>query len=479
MNQLMRSCLIAMAMTLATMGRVAASQAVPLTVAQDTVKISLVDADLRAAIQALARYLPKPVLTAGVAPVRVTFETPGYVSKSDVLTLLRGLVELHGLVLTDEGGFYQVTPASEVGTVEASVRDGASPAAQVSLHVVRLRHARAADVAATLGQLFNGGAASSAMPGLSSGTLSDELRRSIPASQAPPPPGSTTGAGAFNVVADPQTNALLIRTDSAGFALLDEAIEALDVRPLQVLVEVLIIEARRDKSFSLGADIVLKPQDVGGAKVDGSLAGAGLGDIIVRIMGLAKGRLDALIAAAESRGDVRIVSRPVLLASNNVEARFMVGSQRPFVSVSRSLPTDTPSRDQVIQYRDVGTRLTVKPTINADGFVSLVIQQEINAATSETQFDAPVISTREAFTQVLVRDGQTIVLGGLTDHQRDRSRHGIPLLSGIPLLGGLFGGQSSREAATELFLFVTPTIIDSDERADEVTAERLPAEVEP
>ena len=157
----------------------------------------------------------------------------------------------------------------------------------------------------------------------------------------------------------------------------------------------------------------------------------------------------------------------------------MVGSQRPFVSVSRSLPTDTPSRDQVIQYRDVGTRLTVKPTINADGFVSLVIQQEINAATSETQFDAPVISTREAFTQVLVRDGQTIVLGGLTDHQRDRSRHGIPVLSSIPLLGGLFGGQSDRSSETELFLFVTPTIIDSDERADAVTAEHLPAEVEP
>lgn len=479
MTQLMRSSLIAMAMTLATMGRVTASQAVPLTVVQDTVKISMVDADLRAAIQALARYLPKPVLTAGVAPVRVTFETPGYVPKSDVLTLLRGLVELHGLVLTDEGGFYQVTAASESGEVEARTPAGVAAAAQVSLHVVRLRHARAVEVAATLGQLFNGASAPSEVAGLSSGTLSDELRRSVPPAQSSTLAGRTSGAGSFNVVADPQTNALLIRTDSAGYALLDEAIEALDVRPLQVLVEVLIIEARRDRSFSLGADLVLKPQDVGGAKVDGSLAGAGLGDVILRIMGLAKGRLDALIAAAEARGDVRIVSRPVLLASNNVEARFMVGSQRPFVSVSRSLPTDTPSRDQVIQYRDVGTRLTVKPTINADGFVSLVIQQEINAATSETQFDAPVISTREAFTQVLVRDGQTIVLGGLTDHQRDRSRHGIPVLSSIPLLGGLFGGQSDRSSETELFLFVTPTIIDSDERADAVTAEHLPAEVEP
>src|SRR5207244_12515564 len=97
-----------------------------------------------------------------------------------------------------------------------------------------------------------------------------------------------------------------------------------------------------------------------------------------------------------SKGDVQSVARPVLLASNNTEARLLVGSQPPVVQVSRSLPTETPTRDQVVQYRDVGTKLTIKPTINQDGYVSLIIQQEVNAATSELQFDAPLISTREA-----------------------------------------------------------------------------------
>lgn len=142
--------------------------------------------------------------------------------------------------------------------------------------------------------------------------------------------------------------------------------------------------------------------------------------------------------------------------------------------MSRSLPTDTPTRDQVVQYRDVGTKLTVRPTINEDGYVSLVIQQEINSATGETQFDAPVISTREAATQVLVRDGQTIVLGGLKDLQRDRNQSGVPVLSGIPLLGGVFGTSSRRSNATELYLFLTPRIIRSDADADSVTAPRLP-----
>ncbi|MGE3526504.1 MAG: type II secretion system protein GspD, partial [Gemmatimonadales bacterium] len=232
-------------------------------------------------------------------------------------------------------------------------------------------------------------------------------------------------------------------------------------------------EVRKDRSFSLGADVSVPPQKLDGGTVDATLTGGGLGDLIIRLMNLGKGDIDATIRLAQSRGDAEIVSRPVLLASNNVEASFLVGSQRPFVQVSRSLPTDTPSRDQVVQYRDVGTKLTVLPTINQDGYVSLLLQQEINAATSETQFDAPVISTREARTQVLVRDGQTIVIGGLRDDQRDRSQSGVPILSGIPIIGGLFGGASRRQSATELYIFITPRIIRSDADASTVTEPRL------
>jgi general secretion pathway protein D len=83
--------------------------------------------------------------------------------------------------------------------------------------------------------------------------------------------------------------------------------------------------------------------------------------------------------------------------------------------------------------------------------------------------DAPVISTREAATQVLVRDGQTIVLGGLVDRQRDLTSGGVPLLSEIPLLGGLFGRQSRRTAETELFLFLTPRILRTDEEVEGAT----------
>ena len=238
----------------------------------------------------------------------------------------------------------------------------------------------------------------------------------------------------------------------------------------------LIIEARHNSSLAFGAGFFLPPQSVdrGDGTVDVKVTGASLGDLVIRLMNLGHAQIDATLTAAASRGDIEIISRPVLLASNNTEARFLVGSQRPFVQVSRSLPTDTPSRDQVVQYKDVGTRLTVRPTINQDGYVALLIQQEINQATSEVAFDAPVISTREASTQVLVRDGQTIVLGGLRDRQKDVTRGGVPLLSELPIIGGLFGSASRQTSETELYLFLTPRILRTDADADSVTAPRLP-----
>jgi general secretion pathway protein D len=93
----------------------------------------------------------------------------------------------------------------------------------------------------------------------------------------------------------------------------------------------------------------------------------------------------------------------------------------------------------------------------------------VSNATTETQFNAPVISTRSIHTDLLVQDGQTIVLGGLTDRQHDVEASGIPFLSSIPLLGGFFGRQSRSTTETELFIFLTPHVIRTDEDAKRLT----------
>jgi len=127
----------------------------------------------------------------------------------------------------------------------------------------------------------------------------------------------------------------------------------------------------------------------------------------------------------------------------------------------------------VVQYMDVGTRLIVRPTISPDGYVVLEVTQEVNSATSEIAFNAPVISTRSVQTKLLIKDGQTVALGGLRDRERDSNQGGIPVLSSIPLIGGLFGHASRQSSDTELFLFLTPRVIRSDEEADSLTTPML------
>lgn len=280
-------------------------------------------------------------------------------------------------------------------------------------------------------------------------------------------------SGETTIVPDPSTNSLLIRASRGDYELIDAAVKELDIRPLQVLIEVLIAEVRRDRSLSFGLDVHLPTTAVPGHRgttVDGYQTGLGLGDMVLHVMGIGGDRdLEATLRAAASRGDVTIVSRPAVIAVNNERAEINVGSQRPFVQVSRSLPTETATRDQVVQYKDVGTKLSVRPTISADGYVMLQVSQEVSAATNETAFDAPVISTRSVQTQLLLKDGQTVVIGGLTDRQHEVTQTGIPVLSSIPIIGGLFGHAERRTTQTELFLFITPRVIRNDDEATKLT----------
>lgn len=449
----------------------------------DSVQVRFVDTDLRAVIQALGRHLPKPVIVGSIPETRVSLETPGLVGTATLTALLSNLVQSQGLEFTEDGVAYRVgartvapTPTPRQGP------GGVVPDSAVQLFVIRLKHARAGDVAATVNQLFGGAGEFAGRAGLSTNTLSDELRRNqVPAQtgggapQAPSVKGANL-AGATTIVPDELTNSLLIRASARDFEVLKQAVDQLDIRPLQVLIEVLIVEAEHNRSFSLGTSLLLPPQSIdhGRGTAGGSVAGGSLGDFVIQLLNVGHAQVDATLTAAAERGDVQIISRPVLLASNNTEARILVGSQQPFIQESRSLPTDTPVQDQVVQYEPVGTSLVVRPTINEDGYVSLAIQQEVSSATSETQFNAPVISTRETSTQVLVRDGQTIVLGGLRDQERDKTQGGVPFLSSIPILGGLFGSASRNNNQTEFYLFLTPRILRTDADADSVTTPRLP-----
>jgi general secretion pathway protein D len=444
------------------------------------VLVDFQDADLRLVISALAEAGGLNVAYAELPARRVTLRMQQPVPKADILPLLRSLAQSNGLRVTEEGTFVRLEPAG-TGPATATKDTTAGPAEETRLYVYRLKHVRAAKLAGTLQALFTGSAAAGAAhAGTRPASLSESLRESQGAFFRPdsaprvtvnvgPKPGGLPGQlrGDIQIVADETTNALLVRAGPSDWEVVRETVEALDLRPLQVLIEVVIAEVRRSSERDLSLSAVVTDQK-GNPSVRGTLKGQTTGDVLLEVLRMGNLDLAGTLSILSARGDVRIISRPVVVAQNNQEARILIGSERPFVQVSRSLPTDGAIRDQVIQYRDVGTKLTITPTINADGYVNLQVLQEVSTATAETQFGAPIISTREAATFLFIKNGRTAVLGGLIDRQQERTRTGIPVLMDIPLLGSVFGTSHKSVANSELFLFLTPHIIADDEASDRV-----------
>jgi general secretion pathway protein D len=458
----------------------------PVSDVGDSVTIHLVDVDLRVAVSALAPYLDRPVVFGNVPALRVTLETPHPVPRSDIERLLRGVVESQNLevVVDSAAGLYRVKPHDPPPPPATTSRGSGAHGDAQELYVIHLSHARAADVASTVNALY-GRASALGEPGATrdQGTLSGQLAQSAfqPALAPPPPPaspspGSLAGGksaaltGETAIIPDAGTNSLLIRANPADYDLIAAAVKELDIRPLQVLIEVLIVEISKNSNWTAGLGITFPNQQAKGTStsIGGSTPSAGLGDFAFNVMRTGSPAFSASLTAAAAKGEARILSRPIVLAENNEEAEILVGSQQPFIQVQQT-QVGAVAQNQVVQYQDVGTKLTVRPTISTDGFVQLLLTQEVNQATAQVQFNAPVISTRTLRTRLLVRDSQTVVLGGLSSRERDKNSSGVPVLSSIPLIGLLFGQQGRTNTGTEFFLFLTPHIVRDDIDAARVT----------
>ena len=472
----------------------AAPAVAPLALAQEPVPVrtqgqgllfDFQDADLRIVLSALAEAGHLNLVYSELPSRRVTLRTNQPVPLEQILPLLKSLAASNGLRVIEDGAFVRIEDTGQDMRASRGPAAATDTTAQpdVRLFVYRLKHARAAKLAGTLQSIFGGqGGQLSDVPARAP-TLSQQLQeQQIPPTDVPGAPPVTVQLGAqrtpslpgrlrgeMHIVPDEATNALLVRAQPGDWEILRQSIEALDLRPLQVLIEVVIAEVRHSKDFQLGVSAQVGDDSTAvGNAASAVLRGTSAGDFAMRIMRVGRINVDVALSALSSSGEVRIVSRPVLLAQNNQEARILIGSERPFVQVFRSLPTDAAVRDQVVQYRDVGTQLTLTPTINDDGYVNLQLAQQVSSATTEVQFGAPVISTRETSTHLFVRDGQTAVIGGLVDHEEDHTRSGIPFLKDLPLVGGLFGSTTRSEVRSELFLFLTPHIVVSDDDVDRV-----------
>ena len=291
------------------------------------------------------------------------------------------------------------------------------------------------------------------------------------AAQQNAPGALSAQSGQIRIVAEASSNSLLVRATDTDWALIQQILGGIDLRPLQVLIEVTIAEVTRTHDLDVGVTGGIDRKKARGTDSVGIGASASsVSDFVLALTG-GHGAIDYHVAlsALQTRGNVRVLSLPVIIAQNNQQAVLNVGQSVPFVQVSQSVVTTTAGVVQTVQYQDVGTTLTITPTINADGYVNMNVSQTDNSATNNIQFDAPIISKREATTKIFIRDGQTTVIGGLAGDTRNHTTQGIPFLSSIPLVGPLlFGHVTQNDETTELFLFLTPHIISSDQDIDQL-----------
>lgn len=382
------------------------------------------------------------------------------------------------------------------------------------LYVYAVRNVKATDLADTLNDIFSESGRSSRSrerdrgslqlaPGLEVGEIStvNESRReqadqteTRPAEERQPQQGGS-GRGIalvsgeeIRITAVEESNSLLIRATPQQYDAVLGAIKRLDTIPLQVLIEVQVLEvtlnenlrygvqwffesALNDFSFPGGGSSLNKGvfDSEGELSPDRFATLSGSSGLNYAIRGADAA---AIVSALESETDVRAISAPSMMVLNNREATINVGTQIPVNSPIFNLGTGTDVGRTTVQFRDTGVTLNVLPRVNPGGMVFMEVQQEVSApiGTSDAQGNVSV-RQRQVDTEVAVQSGETVVLGGLiqTDYETDRS--GLPFISRVPVIGGLFGSQGRDLTRTELLVLITPQVVSSVDEAREVSRE--------
>lgn len=305
------------------------------------------------------------------------------------------------------------------------------------------------------------------------------------------------------------TNSLVISAPQDIMVALLDVIAQLDIRRAQVLIEALIVEMTEGNGASLGVQwgsiengSAIQFSNTG-ASITGVMSGledakdststeyyydssgnrhaytvtesgdySTLADALSGVEGaavtVAMGDWTALINAVSSDSNSNILSSPSITVMDNGEASFVVGEEVPVLTGSTT-SSDNSNPYQTVERKEVGIKLKVVPQVNEGDSVQLKIEQEVsNVAAADGAVDVR-FAKRQLNTDVLVEDGQMLVLGGLMDERTQESESKVPLLGDIPVLGHLFRSTSSKLEKRNLMVFIKPTIIRSGLSADGIT----------
>ncbi|EJE54387.1 general secretion pathway protein D [Acidovorax sp. CF316] len=323
------------------------------------------------------------------------------------------------------------------------------------------------------------------------------------------PSQGTTGTapglgGSVQVIADTETNTLIVRASPQDYQQVRKVLERLDSSPRQVMVQVMVAEVTLTDALQYGVEWWIKSALTTGGKswpgflgLDGAIGPTGVNTSAVgsststpivgstpRVTGTSTGLNYAVFGSAGQvigllnvlgrDTNVNILSAPHVLASDGKVAKIEVGSEVPVITQTVSTPssgllTNSFSTSNSVQYRPTGILLEVKPSITSTGRLTLSISQEVSSLGD--QLDAggakyPSFLKRKVTTDATIEDGKTILLAGLIENRTENGVVGVPVLKDIPIVGGLFGTTSKTKTKTELLISITPYIINNREEAD-------------
>ena len=375
------------------------------------------------------------------------------------------------------------------------------------LNVYPVQHGKAEKLAALLSEVY-GNKGTGTTPTLAPGQRPAQITTAPAAPGSPVAPQtplqsalqslvSFAGGGVgvskdVRIIADNDNNALLILASPSDYETIQSALRQLDVPRRQVSVEVLVAEVQLTDELKFGIEWFINSRNntVGALRnpgTSGSLPGVlptlpGLGTATsarsliastpgLQLINVVGTDIRAVLQALGTDGRSKIVSTPRIMVLDNEKASINVGQQ---ISVDTGSSTGTGTGGNVVttrQYLSTGVILTVTPRINSGGRVTLDVNQEVSAPTGASGTANPTIATRKAQTVVTVGSGETMVLAGLIQEIDRSGSAGVPLLSKIPLIGGLFGTQSFSRDRTELVLLITPTVVTNTDDARAVTDE--------
>lgn len=389
-----------------------------------------------------------------------------------------------------------------------------------NVHVVYLKNAEATKLAQTLRAVVAADASITNAPSTSGAQQPVQPNQANPNQptstgsaglQAPPSspaplqgPLPTGGPGGF-IQADSATNSLIITANETVYRNLRTVIDQLDARRAQVYIESLVVEVSANQAaefgiqwanlsgdstsrfrigtitgFSTGGNNLINQAIARAAAQSGTptavtAPGNGLNLGIFRQVG-GQLTLGAIARALETDNNANILSMPNLITLDNEEARIIVGQNVPFVTGQYTTGASAGAAGvnpfQTIERKDIGLSLRVRPQISEGGSVKMAIYQETSAVQDLTNAAGIITSKRSIDTNVLVDDGQIIVLGGLIDDNMQDGVEKVPGLGDIPILGNLFKYQKRSRVKTNLMVFLRPTVIRTNEQSVHVAGDR-------